>query len=364
MNKAQQQRILGKIRKDTIDTFGAQSARIGNEHYSLNVVPTSSLMLDYKLGKGGFPYGAMVEIFGGNKLGKSSAIGYGVLANVQREGKLPALIAVEPHFDEDWAYKLHGLDPDLILIQYPDNVQEAFDMLYDLVFNTEIDYIMVDSLGAMGNESSQKDGGKKKAYGISGDVTSGLNDIMPRLYKSNKGLLMINQQRQAGQSQTGQTFHESPGGEALKHHALVRIQLKPTSKKYIIKEGKTDVVVGRELKCVFRKNKMAQADSKAAEFDFYNIETEQYGILGIDRVKDVVDTAKIAGVIKPNGSWLEHEIFPKGKVQGINKARAFFAENPNAYSVIREGVMGVMIQNEIAAAEANEAAKAKLRAVA
>src|ERR1700691_1177449 len=225
MNKQAKQKKLERIRNDTIATFGDKSSIIGSEHYELNVVPSPSLMLDYKLGKGGMPYGAMVEVFGGNGLGKTSALGYGTLANVQRQDKLPALIAMEPNFDEEWAQKLHGLDPDLLLVQRPDNAQEAFDMLRDLVFNTDIDYILIDSVGAMGNQSSQKEGGKPKAFGVSGEVTSGLNDIMPRLCKSNKGLMIINQQRQgAGGTQT---WYESPGGEALKHHALIRIQLKP-----------------------------------------------------------------------------------------------------------------------------------------
>ncbi len=351
MSKQLRQRKLEQIRNDTVKAFGARSASLGSEKYDLNVVPTPSLMLDYKLGKGGFPYGCMVEVFGGNGLGKSSALGYGVLANVQKQEKLPALIAMEPNFDEDWAFKLHGLDPDLLLLQRPDNAQEAFDMLRDLVFNTDIDYILIDSIGAMGNQSSQKEGGKPKAYGVSGEVTSGLNDIMPRLYKSNKGLMVINQQRQG--SGGTQTWYESPGGEALKHHASIRIHLKPGPNKYYSVIDGQRVMVGRELKCEFKKNRLAQAASKAAEFDFYNIMTEEYGVLGVDHVADVVNTAKVAGLLKKNGSWLESDLFPSGKLQGIPKARKFFRENPEVYDIVREQVMAIMIANELEAGEAN-----------
>jgi recombination protein RecA len=350
MSRDTQRKQLEKIRHKTVENFGLHSSVLGSEKYTLNVVPSPSLMLDFKLGRGGFPYGGMVEVFGGNGLGKTTCIGYGTLANVQRQGKLPALIAMEPNWDADWAFKLHGLDPDLILVQRPDNVQEAFAMLYDLVYETDIDYILVDSIGAMGDQSVQGEDVKTKAYGVSGAVTSGLNAIMPRLFKSNKGLMLLNQQRQG--SGGTQTWYESPGGEALKHHALVRIQLKPGDKKYKAKIDGKDVLVGRELKCVFKKNKMAQAASKSAEFDFYNIESEDYGILGVDRVSDVIKTAKVAGVIK-GSSWLEHQVFPKGKVQGIVKARKFFQANPEAFDVIRSDVMAVMIQNELLAAEAN-----------
>jgi len=338
---------LEKIRNKTINSFGANSSIIGSDKYVLNVVSSPSLMLDYKLGIGGFPYGGMVEVFGANSLGKTTCIGYGTLANVQREGKIPALIAMEPNFDEDWAFKLHGLDPNLILVQRPDNAEQAFEMLYDLVYDTEVNYILLDSVGAMGASSTQERG-KQKAYGVSSEVTSGLNAVMPRLWKANKGLMILNQQRQG--SGGTQTWYESPGGEGLKHHASIRIHLKPGANKYYSVIDGDRVLVGRELKCVFKKNRMSQAANKSAEFTFYNIETKEYG-LGIDKVLDVINTAKVSGVMKPQGSWLEHQVFPKGKMQGIVKARAFFKENPEAFEIIRKDVMGVMIRNELEIAQ-------------
>ncbi len=351
MSKTTQRKKLDAMKMSAIKAYGPRSAAIGSEHYQLNAVSTGSLMLDYKLGTGGVIYGGLVEVFGSNGLGKSSALLYGTLANVQREEKLAALVAMEPIFDKKWAAKL-GLDPDFLLILRPDNAQEAFDMLRDLVFNTSIDFIGVDSLGAMGNESSQKEGGRPKAYGISGEVTSGLNDIMPRVYKGNKGLMIINQQRQAGAA-NGNTFYESPGGEALKHHAWVRIQVKPGSKKYQVKIDGEDVLAGRELKCTFKKpSKVSHLLGKSAEFDFYTVEHPDFeNLIGIDVVSDYVKVAKMCGVFKSQGSWLEHPVFPKGKIQGVAKARKFFAKEPEAMESIRRDVMGVMVQQELEAQE-------------
>lgn len=351
MSKTAQRKKLDAMKTSAIKAYGPRSAAIGSEHYQLNAVSTGSLMLDYKLGTGGVIYGGMVEVFGSNGLGKSSALLYGTLANVQKEEKLAALVAMEPIFDKKWAAKL-GLDPDFLLILRPDNAQEAFDMLRDLVFNTSIDFIGVDSLGAMGNESSQKEGGRPKAYGISGEVTSGLNDIMPRVYKGNKGLMIINQQRQAGAA-NGNTFYESPGGEALKHHAWVRIQVKPGSKKYQVKIDGEDVLAGRELKCTFKKpSKVSHLLGKSAEFDFYTVEHPDFeNLIGIDVVSDYVKVAKMCGVFKSQGSWLEHEVFPKGKIQGVPKARRFFAKEPEAMEIIRDNVMAVMIAQELEAQE-------------
>lgn len=340
----------------TINKFGPQSAALGNEHYKLDVVPSPSLMLDYKLGIGGMPYGHMVEVFGANQIGKSSVLGYGTLANVQRQNKLPAVILVEPHFDPLWLEKLHGLDPNLLLINRPDNAEEAFDMLRDLVYGELVDYILLDSLGALASQSEAQEEGKKKAFGISGLVTSGLNSIMPRLYKNRQGLMIINQQRQATNvgGNINMTLYDSPGGEALKHHAAVRIQLKPGRERFNAKIDGEDVMVGRELVCSFKKNKLAQAANKGARFNFFNIETKEYGI-GIDKANDIANVAKIAGVIEPAGAWLRHSSFPDGKLQGKKALAKYLEENPAGIEPIRAEVMSRMIENELDAQVENEA---------
>ena len=354
---------LDRARAAQAARYGNQYVNLGGDHYKLNTVPTGSLMLDYKTGIGGFPYGHGVEIFGANRLGKSSAIGYPVLANVQKQGKLPALIASEPRLvtpeDREWALKL-GFDPDMALIQYPDHEEDAFNMLRDLVFDNLVDYIMIDSLGGIGNVSGAKKDGKPKAYGISGAVTSALNDIMPRLYKNNIGLLVVNQQRQSG-SFNGNTLYESPGGEALKHHMRMRIQVKPGTKRFTAKiDDESGVLVGRELTCVFKKNNMAQAAEKSASFCFFHIETGQYGF-GIDTANDIVNVAKMTGVLK-GGSWLEHPTFPASKkgvhqLNGVPAVGRFLDANPKAYEQIRSEVMEVMLRKDLAAGAAQREAE-------
>jgi RecA/RadA recombinase len=358
----QLERRLDSARKSNESKYGKLYVNLGPEHYRLNVVPTPSLMLDYKTGIGGFPYGAGVEIYGANKIGKSSALGYGTLANVVRQDKLACLIAVEPRMvtpeDREWALSL-GLDPDQILILYPDHAQEAFNMLRELVFGSDRpDYIMVDSLGGMGNESSSKEDGKTKAYGISGETTAGLNDIMPRLYKNNQGLLLINQQRQAPSpaGRPGMRIFESPGGEALKHHMRIRIHVKPGSNRYTAKIDDESILVGQELVCMFRKNNMSQSQEKSAKFDFYHIATGDYGF-GVDKTQDIINVGKLTGVLQ-GGTWLEHPSFPgnkkdEHKLNGKKAVKEYLAQDPGAEAQIRQDVMTVMMEREINDAAVN-----------
>ena len=346
--------------------YGTDQVNVDGFVYHLDVVPTGSLMLDYKTGLGGFPYGTAVEVYGANKLGKSSAIGYPVLGNVQKQGKVPALIASEPRLvtpgDIAWAKRL-GFEPDDALIMYPDHAEEAFNMLRDLVFDNLVDYIMIDSLGGLGSRSGAKQDGKEKAYGISGPLTSALNDVMPRVYRHNIGLLLINQQRQTGEW-NGHTLYESPGGEGLKHHARLRINIKPGEKKYFATIDGDKVKVGQELVCKFIKNNMAEGQEKSAAFEFFHIATEEYGF-GINHADDIVNVGKITGVIKGSG-WLEHPTFPalksgERKINGTPAVGKFLSENPEAYKQIREEVLTIMVRNELseAAELRKKAAKAK-----
>lgn len=357
---------LDKMKKQTAQKFGPLYVNYGADHYRLDVVPTPSLMLDYKTGIGGFPYGHGVEVYGANHIGKSSAVAYGVLANVVKQDRLGVLIASEPRLatpeDRQWAMKL-GLDPDEILIQYPDTVQQAFEMLRELTFGEDHpDYIVIDSMGGMGNASSAQEGGKDKAFGISGAITAGLNDLMPRLYKNNTGLLILNQQRQAPSPKPGMIVFESPGGQALKHHMRMRIHIKPGGDRHMARVDGDSIMVGQSLACVFRKNNMSQSQEKTAKFDFYFIETDERGV-GVDKAQDIINVGKMTGVIQ-GGSWLEHHTFPgNGKLNGKKAVGEYLESNPDAYEVIRKEVMSKMIEREVRDGEANreKAQKAQVK---
>jgi recombination protein RecA len=353
---------LNKLKEVYARRYGNEYVNVDGKKYSLDVVPTGSLMMDYKTGIGGFPYGGTVEVFGGNRIGKSSAVLYPVLGNVQKQGKIPALIQVEPRFrteeDKEWARRIGGFDPDNALILEPDHADEAFDMLRDLVFDDVVQYIAIDSLGALGNRTSAVKDGKPKAYGISGAVTSVMNDILPRLHKNKIGLLVLNQQRQTGQY-NGTTMYDSPGGEGLHHNMMMRIQLKPNGKQRFnaTVDGDT-VLVGRDVKAVFVKNNLSESQEKTATFNFFFIETDKYGI-GIDKAGDVVNTGVLTGVIKRSGAWYTHPTFPKiksgeSKINGVDATGTFLVENPDAYQQVRAEVLESMVRKELNA-------KAKLR---
>lgn len=334
--------------------YGQKHVSLGNERWKEDVTPSPSWMLDYKMGTGGFKDGYAVEVFGANSLGKTSVMGYTTLANVQKRGKLPALIAVEPIFDIEWAARF--LDVERLMIYRPDNAEEAFDMLADCVKDNLVDFILLDSIGAMSPESelgSDGKDGKRKAFGVSPIVTTGLNRIMPRLWKNQQGLMVLNQQRQdtKSRSQPGAGIqYDSPGGEALHHNMAIRLHLKPGRTRYTVpmgsgKDRETEVLVGRELVCTFKKNKLGM-NPKAARFDFFHIPTEKHGF-GLDRIEDIIRTCKVAGVIGGGSNvWLEHPSFPKGKVNGKPAFAKLLAAQPEIEDVLRQEVLAKMREEQ------------------
>jgi RecA/RadA recombinase len=351
--KAEQR--LAKIREQGAKRLTDKQVYNGDRLITQGVYPTGSLMLDYKTGIGGFPDNHAVEVFGANKLGKSSAVLYPLLGNVQKQGKVPALIMSEPRMsnlrDREWARKL-GFEPDDAYIVYPKHADEAFNELRALIFGGLVDYVAIDSLGAIGTATGAKEDGKVKAYGISGAVTSALNDVMQTAFLSDIGLCIVNQQRQSG-SYNGTILYDSPGGEGLHHHMRMRIQVKP-SERYTAKVDGETVTVGRELTCKFVKNSLSEGDERSASFKFYNI-SSSLGPIGIDKGNDIINVGKLTGVIQGSG-WYEHPSFPankKGerKLQGAQGVAKYLAENPEAMEHVRSDVMTVMEEQERLAAE-------------
>jgi RecA/RadA recombinase len=256
----------------------------------------------------------------------------------------------------------HGVDPELMLLQRPVDIDEGMDMLHDLVYENLVDYIVFDSIGALAAKSAAAEDGKMKAYGASPVITSGLNAVMPRLWRNNIGLLLINQQRQdtKGRKIANVTMYDSPGGEALHHHMAFRIHLKPGRTRYVDKIDGEEVVVGRELIASFMKNKLAM-NSKAARFEFWFRPVEKYGWrLGIDKAEDIIRTGKASGVIK-GASWLEHPAFPDGKVHGKPGLETFLHERPEVEDRIREEVLTKMRAEQVEAYSQARNATAKVQ---
>lgn len=336
-----------KLVEAGVKEYGLLGAMTGKNNVKTEFYSSGSPTLDYMLGTGGFPNNSFVEVYGPPSIGKTTIYGYGVMHSVQEAGGLTALIATEPSVDEAWMEK-HGVNPDYNVIYRPNTAEDAFNILQDRVNDRSFDYIVLDSLGGSSSQKEQNSD-KPQAYGNAALNTWGIGKTMVAAWKQKVGIMIINQVRDNTRSPIPGAL-SSPGGHAVKHAAQIRLQVKPGSQQYKVrvpsatKDATEELVVGREIRTVIVKDKCAQELGKQAVFNFYNIETGEYPF-GFDRETDLINIAKVAGVITGSG-WLNNDVFPKGKINGANAAREFLANDSNAFATISKEVHEVMIKRE------------------
>lgn len=315
--------------------YGLTSASGARFRPHIKVTSTGILALDHALGIGGWPEGVIVEVYGPRDIGKSSIIGLNAIIEAQKEGKNCGIVCLEPGFSPDWAAK-HGVDLDKLLILWPDNGKIAFDMLYDMVNDDNIQTILFDSVGALLRESEVGEKAKPAQGGQSGLITWGIKRIQMPTWKLKKTVIMVNQIRDDMDSMFNSV--KPPGGHALEHTAEIHVQLKPGKDRYMIKQGigeeAHEVMVGRAIIAQVVRNKRNEGTNQRAFFDFYQKETTEYPF-GVDRVKDTVLTGKRIGVLPVSGAWYYNELFPGGKLQGYDKTVEYLNENEEIYEGIR-----------------------------
>lgn len=346
------QRLEGK--------YGHRAGSTAATEYDYDVIPTGIMALDYALGTGGWPRGQIYEVFGIPDIGKSSLLGLSAIHQAQKLGLLCGIVALEPQIDRKWLIK-NGVDPELVVVGRPDNGEDAFEMTFDWTTSGAIDFILFDSVGAVLSRTEAEEDGKAKMGGQSGLITWGVKRLLMPAWKNNVGIMMINQVRADMNSRMPGVL-DSPGGHALKHSSGIRVQLRPGKDKFNVKENGEDVLAGREVVAVVKRNKNTEGTGHKAIFKYFHKETDQYPF-GIDIVEDVIATGTATGVIKGVG-WYEHHLFPvtkKGehKVQGKAGIAKFLEDNPQSVDVIRREVLEVMSRNQAKA----RATKTKLEVV-
>lgn len=319
--------------------YGHKGAATGRFNQLQHITSTGITSLDFALGTGGWPDGTIIEVFGPPDIGKSSIIGFNAFIEAQKEGHVCGLVAMEPGFSPLWAEK-NGVDLDKLVIGWPDDGEEAFNMLYDMVMDDDIKLIVFDSIGAILRPAEAGDKGKPSQGGQSGLITWGVKRVQMPAWKRHKTVILLNQIRDDMNSRIPGMV-ESPGGHALKHTSEIRVQLKPGKERYTHKIDGEDVIVGRQIVAHIKRTKKDEGTGKRAVFDHYSMETDEYPF-GVDKEMDIVNTAKRVGVFKAGGAWIQHDAFPEGKIQGASKAREFLAENPVIADRIRLEILGKM----------------------
>lgn len=191
-----------------------------------HVCPTGISVLDkWVLALGGLAYGRMIEVFGGESVGKDTLVNR-IIAGAQRDGSVAALLDTEHKWDPDWA-KLHGVDLGSLLWDQPGTVEEVHSETEDLVSKSTAKrrmVIVVNSVAATPTALEVNTGVTgDPAVGEQGRLWSRFCRIMAQEVSRHQALLiLVNQVR----NKIGVMFGNpeiTPAGKAIKHHVYLRL---------------------------------------------------------------------------------------------------------------------------------------------
>jgi len=312
-------RIERSFGKGTIMRMGADAAV-----KDVPVISSGSLLIDYRaLTIGGLPRGRVTEIYGSESSGKTT-LALHCIASAQREGGTAAFIDAEHALDISYAQAL-GVNIEDLLVSQPDSGEQALDIAETLVRSNAIDIVVIDSVAALVPRAEIEGDMGDAHMGLQARLMSqALRKLSGAISKTKTCAIFINQTRQKigvlyGNPET------TPGGNALKFYASVRLQIKNVGP---IKEGTQ--VIGNRTRVKVVKNKMAPP-FKEVEFDIMFGE-------GISAAGEVIDVGASPefGIIEKSGAWYS---FNKQRLgQGREMVKTYLKENPAVYREIYEAL--------------------------
>lgn len=310
---------LAKIEKD----FGKGSVMKLGDTSHLNVLAdtSGSLSIDIALGIGGLPKGRVIEIYGPESSGKTTACLH-FLAEIQKRGGIACLIDAEHALDPIYA-KAIGVDIDNLIISQPECGEQALDIVEALVRSGAIDAIVIDSVAALTPRAEIEGEMGDSHVGLHARLLSkALRKLTGLAMKSQCTLVFINQLREKVGVMFGSP-ETTTGGRALKFYSSVRLDVRRVDS---IKQG--DKVIGNRTRVKVVKNKIAPP-FKIAEFDI------MYGE-GICRVGEIIDIASSVDIIKKSGSWYSYNETKLG--QGKENVKTMLKQNPDLLDEIEDKV--------------------------
>jgi recombination protein RecA len=277
----------------------------------VEVIPTGSLTLDGLLGIGGWPRGRVVEIFGPESSGKTTLALHAV-AEVQARGGVAAFIDAEHAIDVTYAGKL-GVDVENLLISQPDSGEQALEVCESLVRSGAVDIIVVDSVAALVPQAELEGQMGDPHMGLQARLMSqALRKLTAITGKTGCLVVFLNQVRQ----KIGVVFGNAevtPGGNALKFYASIRVDIRRTGSLKTSGEA-----VGAKTRLKIVKNKLAPP-FRQAEVDII------FG-RGVCKAGEVLTRAEEAGLLTKSGSWISFGDERLG--QGRENARDRLMEDP------------------------------------
>jgi len=287
-------------------------------------ISTGILSLDLALG-GGYPHGRIIEFFGSEGSGKTTATLHAIVA-AQRNGGVAAFIDAEHALDKAYAARI-GVNFSDLLFGQPDSGEEGLEMVDALCSNMKGgDLVVIDSVANL-VPKVELDGDYGDSHvGLQARMMSqAMRKMTSLVSKRGVTVIFINQIRMKIGVMFGSN-ETTTGGRALKFYATQRIEVKPMGRS---KAG--DTIIGMKARFKVVKNKVAPP--------FREAEVELRFGQGFPRSLDLlrVGSTGNVGVIEKAGAWYSYKSERLG--QGIENSAVTLEANPALMAKIEQEVL-------------------------
>lgn len=340
---------------DTTNTLIRLGSHVGKPLPSIHTGLPS--LDDFVFGCGGVPRGSVIEVFGPESSGKTT-ITLQIIAAEQAAGGLAAFVDAEHALDPTYAAML-GVDVKNLLVNQPDNGEQALDVVRKLINSKCVNVIAVDSVAALVP--------KAELAGEIGDAHVGLlarlmsqtlRILVGEARRNMVTVLFINQLREKIGVMFGNP-ETTTGGRALKFYSTIRLDTR--RRAAITIGGKDGEVIGHTLELKAVKNKVG-TPFRSTTLDLYYPNS---GFApGVDILGDLVTYACKKNVFEVSGSWYsldlgnveknektgkETPVGPEQIAQGLPKLIEYIRSSPKAEKIVRDKLAEIL-KTEVAAA--------------
>lgn len=289
------------------------------KNISIEKFSTGSYLLDRDL-KGGYPKGTLVEIYGPNSSGKTTASIHAVAEHQKKYPDEPVLwVDLEKVFDPVYFTNI-GIDisPEKFILVRPSAGEDAWETIIAFTKAFEIGIIVLDSVALLLP--------KKEDEGMVGDAqmasaarmnSQGLRKLFPYMKPGGTTVIAINQIRKniGGYGDPNVTT----GGEAWAFYARTRL--------------KTSVSKGEAGE--YAIHKFTQIKANYGNRDKVTETTIVYGE-GFNKMKELLEVAIEQGVVKKGGAWFTYEDM---KLQGMDNVVSLMRDNPEFVAEIESKIV-------------------------
>lgn len=287
---------------------------------------------------GGAPRGRIIEIFGPESAGKTTATLH-IIAEEQKAGGIAAFVDAEHALDPSYAAKL-GVDVDNLVLNQPNSGEEALQVVDALVDSKAVTLIVVDSVAALVPEAELAGEIGDAHVGLQARMMSQAMRILTgKAKRNNVTVIFINQIREKIGVMYGNP-ETTTGGRALKFYSSVRLK---ATRGEAITLGNKENIIGHQIKIKAVKNKCGVPFGEAV-LDLY-YET------GFDKIGNIIEYSAKHDLFQMSGSWFHMDLGSGMEriANGVANLKEVLRDNPKAIAILRANLATKAMREQAAA---------------